>query len=69
MPGITVNELARRLREVRPALPIDRVSGYRGPLLAQDAAVAGSARILTKPLDLHGLSQTIAQVLSEKVTA
>jgi hypothetical protein len=45
------------------------VSGYMGPLLEQDAALAGIDRILTKPLDLHGLSQTIAQVLAEKVKA
>src|SRR4051794_9498868 len=69
MPGMTGIELARRLREVRPDLPIILVSGYMGPLLEQDAASAGIDRILTKPLDLHGLSQTIAHVLSEKVKA
>jgi PAS domain S-box-containing protein len=69
MPGITGIELARRLREVRPDLPIILVSGYMGPLLEQDAALAGIDRILTKPLDLHGLSQAIAQVLSEKAKA
>jgi PAS domain S-box-containing protein len=69
MPGITGIELARRLREVRPDLPIVLVSGYMGPLLEQDAALAGIDRILTKPLDLNGLSQAIAQVLSEKVKA
>ena len=63
MPGITGIELARRLREVRPDLPIILVSGYMGPLLEQDAALAGIDRILTKPLDLHGLSQAIAQVV------
>ena len=40
-----------------------------GPLLKQDAALVGNDRILTKPLDLHGLSQTIAQVLSGKLKA
>jgi PAS domain S-box-containing protein len=69
MPGLTGIELAQRLRETRPDLPIILVSGYMGPLLEQDAAAAGIDRILTKPLDLHGLSQTIAQVLAERVKA
>jgi CheY-like chemotaxis protein len=42
------------------------VSGYMGPLLEQDAALAGIECILTKPLDLPGLSQAMAQALSEK---
>ncbi len=66
MPGITGIELAQRLRAVRPELPVILVSGYMGPLLEQDAALAGIECILTKPLDLPGLSQAMAQALSEK---
>ncbi len=69
MPELTGVELARRLREVRSDLPIVLVSGYMGPQLEQDAALAGIDHILTKPLDLRGLSQTIARVLSGKVKA
>ena len=64
MPGMTGIDLAKRLREARPDFPIILVSGYMGPLLEQDAALAGIDRILTKPLELHRLSQTLAQVVS-----
>jgi CheY-like chemotaxis protein len=63
MPGMTGIELARRMRQVRPDLPVILVSGYMGPLLEQDAKVAGIACILTKPLDLRGLSQAMETVL------
>jgi len=60
MPSMTGIELAKRLREVRPELPIVLVSGYMGPLLEQDATLAGIDSILTKPLDLLHLSETMA---------
>ena len=66
MPGITGIELAQRLRAARPELPVILVSGYMGPLLEQDAALAGIECILTKPLDRPGLSQAMAQAFSEK---
>jgi PAS domain S-box-containing protein len=67
MPGISGMELARRLREVRPDLPVILVSGYVGPQLEQEAAAAGIDRILTKPIDLEGLARAVAEVLPERV--
>jgi CheY-like chemotaxis protein len=66
MPGMTGIELARRLRQARPELPVILVSGYMGPVLEQDARLAGIECILTKPLDLQILSQAMARVLSVK---
>jgi len=66
MPGMSGIELARRLGQARPELPVILVSGYMGPVLEQDARLAGIECILTKPLDIQILSQAMARVLSVK---
>jgi PAS domain S-box-containing protein len=63
MPGMSGIELARRLRQGRPGLPIILVSGYMGPVLEQDARLAGIDCILTRPLDLQCLSEAMAHAL------
>jgi CheY-like chemotaxis protein len=63
MPGMTGTELANQLRQVRPDIPIVLVSGYTGPLLSQEALLAGVGQILTKPLDFRKLAEALAQVL------
>jgi PAS domain S-box-containing protein len=63
MPGMTGIELATQLRHVRGDIPIVLVSGYTGPLLSQEAALAGIGQILTKPLDFRRLAEAMAQVL------
>jgi CheY-like chemotaxis protein len=65
MPGMTGIELARRMREARPDIPVLLVSGYMGPLLHDEALAAGVDQLLTKPLDLRRLSDAIAQALSQ----
>ena len=67
MPGMTGIELARHLRETRPDIPIVLVSGYTGPLLAQEALSAGIDQILTKPLDFRQLADAMARVLLRAV--
>ncbi len=63
MPGMTGTELAMQLRQVRSDIPIVLVSGYTGPMLSQEALLAGIGQILTKPLDFRRLAETLAQVL------
>jgi PAS domain S-box-containing protein len=64
MPGMSGIELARRMREIRPQLPVILVSGYVGPLLEQEANAAGIECILTKPLELRSLSEAMGRVLA-----
>ena len=67
MPGLTGTELARRLRILRPDLPIIVVSAYTGPVLSQEALTAGVEEVLPKPLDFRQLAQSMAQALSRPV--
>jgi CheY-like chemotaxis protein len=55
--------LARRLREIRPNLPVLLATGY------SDAAanVRGDFPILRKPYEIHQLSQAIARLPRESV--
>jgi CheY-like chemotaxis protein len=67
MPGMTGTEMAKQLRESRSDIPILLVSGYTGPLLAQEAESAGIDQILTKPLDFRQLADAMARVLPRAV--
>jgi CheY-like chemotaxis protein len=59
MPGkIDGLTLARRLREIRPELPILLATGYSDAA----AGVRGDFPILRKPYEIHQLSQAIAQL-------
>ncbi len=60
LPGTTGIELTRRLREHRPHLPVIVLSGYRGPMLEQEAKAAGIARVLTKPIRIDTLGEALA---------
>ena len=59
MPGeIDGLTLARRLREIRPELPVLLATGYSDAA----AGVRGDFPILRKPYEIHQLSQAIAQL-------
>jgi len=64
MPGMTGTELATQLRQARSDIPIVLVSGYTGPLLSQEALLAGVSQILTKPLDFRQLAESMAHALT-----
>lgn len=64
MPGsMSGLDLARRLRELRPGLPIILTTGYSSAL--QSATPEGFA-LLTKPYDLNSLHQAIETTLRER---
>jgi signal transduction histidine kinase/CheY-like chemotaxis protein len=49
MPEMLGNEVARRVRAVRPALPVLYMSGYAQPILDTHGAFAGQIDLLEKP--------------------
>jgi len=63
MPGLTGTALAKALRRQWRELPIVLVSGYSGPILAQQALAAGVSELLVKPLHSHDIAAALARVL------
>jgi PAS domain S-box-containing protein len=68
MPGMTGTDLARQLRALRADVRIVLISGYTGPVLAQQALSAGIDHILTKPLDLRQIADAMEKILSRETT-
>jgi len=68
MPEMTGTELTKQLRTLRADIPIVLVSGYEGPVLLQQAFSAGIEHVITKPLALQQLAETMAQALAQTST-
>jgi len=67
MPRLNGAELARRIREVRPGLPVLLVSGANQSLTRQAALHLGASDLLLKPFDLQALGEALAHALSGNV--
>lgn len=63
MPELTGTQLAAQLHEIRPELPIILMTGYGGPILAQQVRATGTREILRKPLQSQDLAESIARQL------
>jgi two-component system, cell cycle sensor histidine kinase and response regulator CckA len=68
MPGIGGAELARRLRERWPALPILFMSGYSVDDLRRQGAIGRERGILQKPFTPEGLVRSVAAALARAGT-
>ena len=64
MPGVGGAELARRLKERWPALPIIFMSGYSAEELHRQGAVGLEVEVIQKPFTPGGLVQSVAAALS-----
>jgi FixJ family two-component response regulator len=67
MPGISGSELIRRLREIRPTIPILLVSGYMSAAVAQRARDAGTDEVLKKPFTARELATSLDRALRGNV--
>ncbi len=63
MPVLTGTEIARRVRRLRPDLPVVLMSGYSGPILTQRALGAGVSELLKKPVQSRELATALARAL------
>ena len=63
MPGLSGTEVAQRLKELRPDLPVVLVSGYVGPMMSERAHAAGVGRILKKPVQSRETASALAELL------
>lgn len=63
MPRLTGIELARRLKALRPAVPVILTTGY-GETIASTPVGAGVDAVAGKPLDAASLAQTLHRMLA-----
>jgi CheY-like chemotaxis protein len=63
MPELTGTQLARRVKELRPELPVVIASGYGGPELRQRARDAGVSQVVNKPYESGTIAQALAAAL------
>ena len=64
MPVLSGTGIAAAMRERCPELPVLLLTGYGGALLAERAARAGIARVLTKPVQYSELAAALAPLLA-----
>jgi PAS domain S-box-containing protein len=65
MPDMTGTDLARKIRAIRPEIPIVLMSGYVTPLITTRARDAGVAEVLAKPLVARDIARSLAAALRE----
>jgi PAS domain S-box-containing protein len=68
MPRLNGAELARRVWEVRPGVPVLFVSGAHQSLTRQAALHLGASDMLLKPFDMRALGEALTHALSGNVT-
>jgi two-component system cell cycle sensor histidine kinase/response regulator CckA len=66
MPHLSGPELAERLKEIRPELPVLYMSGYPAGMVMQGVVLDSSVRLLAKPFTTTELLTTIEDVLRKK---
>src|SRR5690242_14814779 len=64
LPGTGGLEVLRRVRALRPALPVVMITGYATDANADLALQQGAAAFLAKPFDESELLQLVRQVLA-----
>jgi two-component system, cell cycle sensor histidine kinase and response regulator CckA len=65
MPDMTGPQLARRLREERPALKVLFISGYADSGVLHHGLVEHHSRYMQKPLTLGGFARKVRQALDQ----
>lgn len=66
MPGITGSDLARRMLEIRPGMPIILCTGYSALVSEEKAGTLGIKGFALKPLTKKDLAALIRKVLDEE---
>lgn len=66
MPKMTGDELAKRLIQIRPDIPIILCTGYSQKISQEDVVLFGTKELLYKPITKENLAATVRQVLDKK---
>ena len=65
MPELTGGELAKKLLEIRPNIPIIICTGYSSKMDEEKAKSIGIRALIMKPIDIRGFARVIRKVLDE----
>jgi FixJ family two-component response regulator len=64
MPELSGTQLALRVRELRPGLPVVIASGHGSPELRRRARDAGVSQVVNKPYESATIAQALAAALN-----
>jgi YesN/AraC family two-component response regulator len=68
MPYLTGVDLAKKILEIRPDIPIIMLTGHSDLIDEQRAKALGIARFLMKPISLEEIAQAMGEILLERKT-
>jgi DNA-binding response OmpR family regulator len=63
LPEMSGKELAERMRELQPGLPVLYVSGYDDEIVARHGVLESHTPLLQKPFDTHALLARVREAL------
>jgi CheY-like chemotaxis protein len=66
MPGMTGSDLARRILQIRPKLPIILCTGFSNQISEEKARIYGIKGFAMKPVTQKDLAALIRKVLDEE---
>jgi PAS domain S-box-containing protein len=66
MPGLTGVELAKRIRQIRPEIPVFICTGYSESVNKEDLKTLPLCEIVLKPVDMRALNAAMRRHLDEK---
>ena len=69
MPGMNGRELADRVRQLQPDIPVIYMSGYSDDAILRHGVEAATMHFLTKPFSIKALSAKVREALSPGLTA
>jgi len=69
MPELAGSDLVRRLRALRPDIPIMLMSGFAGTRLVDRARAAGVSDVLRKPLQRRDIAESLGRIFGSQRTA
>jgi DNA-binding NtrC family response regulator len=69
MPGITGIDLAKRMLEIRPDIPIILCTGHSTLVNEKQAKAEGIAGFAMKPLSIKVISTLLKKVMNDRISA
>ncbi|MGD9159199.1 MAG: response regulator [Desulfobacteraceae bacterium] len=66
MPNMTGADLSRKVKEIRPDMPVILCTGYSDLIDEENAMEYGISRFIMKPLELYDVAETVREILDKK---